>query len=195
MSMEQTPAHGPVQAVLSAYRRIVARVEHILEGWFIGLSARVLFLAILLPYYLNSAATKVGDGFFGVFNPSAGAFAQILPPIAELYVYDTAAIPFFPWHLIVIAGTLAELILPVLIVAGLLTRLSALGMIGFVIVQTVVDMTFHGLDAGAWFDRQAGDILDQRLLWVFPLVLLVTSGPGRVSLDALAARLRPGWFR
>ena len=90
---------------------------------------------------------------------------------------------------------LAEFILPLLIVAGLLTRLSALGMIGFVVVQTIVDIAFHGAEAGAWFDRQAIDLVDQRFLWVFPLVLLVAFGAGRASLDELATRLRPEWFR
>ena len=195
MTTEPTTTTGPLQRIVMAHRRIATRIEQIFAGWFVGLSARLVFLAVLLPYYLNSAATKVGPGLFGVFNPTPGAFAQILPPIAELYVYDTAAIPFFPWHVVTIAGTLAEFILPLLIVAGLLTRLSALGMIGFVVVQTVVDIAFHGAEAGAWFDRQAIDLVDQRFLWVFPLVLLVAFGAGRASLDELATRLRPEWFR
>jgi putative oxidoreductase len=39
----------------------------------------------------------------------------------------------FHWA-VVVAGTLAEFILPLLIVIGLFTRLAAFGMIGFVIV-------------------------------------------------------------
>lgn len=195
MMTEPTASAGPLRKIVQVHGRIAARGEKALSGWFVGLSARLLFLAVLLPYYLNSAATKVGPGLFGVFNPTPGAFAQILPPVAERYVYDTAAIPFIPWHAIVIAGTLAEFALPILIVAGLLTRLSALGMIGFVVVQTIVDIAFHGAEAGAWLDRQAVDLLDQRLLWVFPLVMLVAFGAGRVSLDALVLRLKPDWFR
>jgi putative oxidoreductase len=177
-----------IAELVGRYRVAAAALDRLLAGWFTGLAARFVFLAVLLPYYMNSALTKVGDGVFGVFNPTPGAFAQILPPIAEQYVYDTSAIPFFPWHLIVIAGSAAEIVLPVLIVAGLLTRLSAAGMILFVLVQTLVDLSFHGAEAGAWFDRQSGDLLDVRLLWLLPLVLLVAHGAGRLSLDALHTR-------
>ena len=125
--------------------------------------------------------TKLGDGIFGVFVPSAGAFAQILPPIAEQYFYDTTAIPF--GTLIVIAGTVAEFVLPALIVLGLFTRMAALGMIGFVVIQTIVDIAFHGAGLGSWFNAQSGELLDQRVLWVFLLLLLVVKGAEKLSID------------
>ena len=174
----------------NSYDRLVAAMQRGLDGWFIELGARLLFAATLMVYYLNSAMTKVGDGLFGIFAPSAGAFAQIAPPVAEQYFYDTTAIPFFPWHLIVIAGTIAEIVLPILIVIGLFTRLAALGMIGFVVVQTIVDIAFHGSTLGSWFNNQAGELVDQRLLWIFPLLLLVVKGAGSISIDTLLQRLR-----
>ncbi len=174
----------------NSYDRLVAAMQRGLDGWFIELGARLLFAATLMVYYLNSAMTKVGDGLFGIFAPSAGAFAQIAPPVAEHYFYDTTAIPFFPWHLIVIAGTIAEIVLPILIVIGLFTRLAALGMIGFVVVQTIVDIAFHGSTLGSWFNNQAGELVDQRLLWIFPLLLLVVKGAGSISIDTLLQRLR-----
>lgn len=177
-----------IAGLVGRYRDGAAVLDRLLAGWFTGLAARFVFLAVLLPYYMNSALTKVGEGVFGIFNPTAGAFAQIVPPIAEQYVYDTSAIPFFPWHLIVIAGSAAEIVLPVLIVVGILTRLSAAGMIVFVFVQTLVDLSFHGAESGALFDRHAGDLLDQRLLWILPLVLLVAHGAGRLSLDSVLGR-------
>ena len=177
-----------VGKIKKLHDRLFGAVERSLDGWFVQLGARLIFAAILMIYYLNSATTKIGDGFFGIFTPSAGAFAQILPPIAEHYVYDTTAIPFFPWHLIVISGTVAEVVLPVLIVIGLFTRLAALGMIGFVLIQTIVDFAFHGATAGAWFNVQAGELLDQRLLWIFMLLLLVVKGAGSLSVDAWLRR-------
>ncbi len=145
-------------------------------------------------YYLNSAATKVGDGVAGFFSIGDNAYFQIVPKVVEAHGYDATAVPFFPYDLIVAFGTYAEFLLPVLIVLGLATRLAALGMIGFVVVQSYVDITAHGADAetiGAWFDNLAGAaILDQRALWVFLLATLVVKGAGRVSLDALACRLR-----
>jgi len=149
----------------------------------LGLACRFVFVLVLLPYYLNSAMTKV-DGI----GLSAGAFAQILPPIAEQYLYDTAAIPFFPWHIVVWAGTIAEFVLPVLIVVGFLTRLSALGMIGFIIVQTVVDVAFHGAALGALANGLPNELIDQRLMWIFLLSILVFSGSGRTSVDHLLRR-------
>ena len=163
-------------------------LENKTNGWFLGLFSRLTFLAVLFPYYLNSAFTKPGEGLFGIFAPQAGAFAQILPPIAEAYTYDTSAIPFFPWHLIVIAGTATEFILPVLLVFGILTRLSALGMLGFIVVQTVVDVVFHNVALGGWFDRVPDQLIDTRLLWVFPLVYLIAQGAGKVSVDGLFSR-------
>ncbi len=86
------------------------------------------------------------------------------------------------------------MLLPALIVLGLFTRIAALGMVVFVIVQTLTDLYGHGLIAdatalGAWFD---GDptalILDQRALWVMLLLIPVFRGGGPVSLDALIKR-------
>jgi len=161
------------------------------DGWLPGLLARVAFAAVLLVYYLNSAATKVGDGVLGFFTVGSNAYFQILPPVIEAYGYDASQVPFY-WDLVVAAGTYAEFLLPVLIVLGLFTRLAALGMIGFTLVQSFVDIAFHGAGAatiGAWFDRAPdAAILDQRLLWVFLLAILVVKGAGVVSLDGLLAR-------
>lgn len=159
------------------------------EGWLLELSARFVFAAVLLIYYLNSAATKVGDGVTGFFTIGDNAYFQILPSVVEAYGYDAAQVPVFPYGLIVFAGTYAEFLLPILIVLGLLTRLSALGMIGFILVQSLVDILFHHADAatiGSWFDRFSdAAILDQRALWIFLLIVLVVKGGGKLSVDAL----------
>jgi putative oxidoreductase len=88
----------------------------------------------------------------------------------------------------VLFGTWAEFILPILLLAGLFTRLAALGMIGFVLVQTWVDVMGHGAELGAWFDRHADGLIDERGFWVFPLLLLVLKGAGPLSVDALVTR-------
>jgi putative oxidoreductase len=171
--------------------RLFALAEARLDGWFLGLLARTVFAAVLLVYYLNSAATKVGDGFSGFFAIGDNAYFQILPPVVEAYGYDASQVPFY-WDLVVVAGTYAEFILPILIVLGLFTRLAALGMIGFTLVQSWVDIAFHGADSatvGRWFDRLPdAAILDQRLLWGLLLVTLVVKGAGAVSLDWVLLR-------
>lgn len=168
------------------------RLESVLDGWFLGLVARFAFAGVLLVYFLNAAMTKLGDGPLGFLNLSAGAYIQIVPPIMEAAGYDPAAVAFLPWGLIVHLGTYAEIVLPILIVVGLFARVAALGMIGFIAVQSYVDIAFHGADAttvGALFDRLADSvIIDQRTLWLVPLAYLVVKGAGAISLDHLLAR-------
>ncbi|MFX0540662.1 DoxX family protein [Roseovarius sp. S4756] len=159
----------------------------------LSLIARLLFAAILAVYFWASGLTKLGDGLLGIFSPSTGAYAQIFPRAMEAAGYDVSQLGLFH-TLVVLAGTWAEFILPMLIVIGFATRLAALGMIGFVIIQSLTDVVGHGLasepDAvGAWFDRVPDSIiLDQRALWVFLLLTLVLKGAGPLSLDRLAAR-------
>lgn len=171
--------------VIGGYARLESKMDALGGRDVIGIASRGLFVLLLLPYYINSAMTKI-DGF----GLSAGAFAQILPPIAEQYLYDTSAIPFFPWHLIVWAGTLGEFVLPVLIVAGLFTRLAALGMVGFIVVQTVVDVVFHGATLGALANGLPTELIDHRLLWISLLVALIFAGGGRLSVDRFLSHRR-----
>ncbi|MCV2893277.1 DoxX family protein [Lentibacter sp. XHP0401] len=152
------------------------------------LLARLTFSAVLLHYFIASGLTKLGEGLFGFLNPSAGAYAQIFPKAMEAVTYDISQLTVFHWA-VVTGGTIAEFALPALIVVGLFTRLAALGMIGFVIVQSLTDLYGHGgIDhegtLGAWFDRASDSlILDQRALWVFLLATLVLKGGGWLSLD------------
>lgn len=177
--------------ITGLYRNIFGTVERLAAGWFVGFAARFTFLAVLFFYYLNSAMTKVGDGVAGFFQVQDGAYFQIVPSVVEAAGYDTANVPFF-YDVIVYAGTYTEFVLPILIVLGLFTRGAALAMIGFIAVQTYVDVNFHGVDektVGALFDRASDSLIaDQRMLWVFLLLVLVVKGAGRVSLDHLLAR-------
>lgn len=158
-------------------------------GSALSLLVRGTFASVLSPFFWTSFLTKT-DGF----NLTIGAYAQIVPKQIEALGYDSSALSW-PLYLVVLAGTLAELVLPVAVVAGLATRVSAMAMIGFVVVMSLTDIFGHGVDAqtiGAAFD---GDpyalIADQRLLWVMMLVTLVFTGGGVVSLDAVVSR----WFR
>lgn len=147
--------------------------------------ARFVFAASLLMYFWRSGLTK----FHGTpFTPSLGGYAQIFPKAMEAAGYDPSQLTFFHWA-VVVGGTFAEFILPLLIVIGLFTRLAALGMIGFVMVQSLTDLYGHGGIAhaetlGRWFDRLPdGVILDQRAFWIVVLVTLVLMGAGPLSAD------------
>ncbi|MFD1344141.1 DoxX family protein [Litorisediminicola beolgyonensis] len=163
------------------------------DQW-LPLLARAVFAATLLTYFWASAKTKLGDGLFGFLSPSTGAYAQIFPKAFEAVGYDSSQLGLHHWAFAV-AGTWAEFLLPALIVLGLLARPAALGMIGFVAVQSYVDLYGHGGIAhaetlGAWFDRAPdGVILDQRAFWMLALVIIAVKGAGALSLDAGLARL------
>ncbi|NJR14159.1 MAG: DoxX family protein [Phyllobacteriaceae bacterium] len=180
-------------AAIRLHNTAFGAIERNAVSWLPGLFARFAFAAVLLVYYLNSFSTKIGTGPLGVFSVADNAYYQILPSVIEAAGYDVANVGL-GWKLVVWAGTYAELILPLLIVAGLFTRLASLGMMGFITVQSLVDVWLHKIGpeaTGAWFDRFSdAAILDQRLMWFVPLVLLVIQGAGAISLDHLLARNR-----
>ncbi|MCU0830404.1 MAG: DoxX family protein [Rhizobiaceae bacterium] len=171
---------------------VFGAVERTTQHWLPGLAARFAFAAVLSGYYFSSFLTKIGPGVLGPFTVADNAYYQIVPLVIEAAGYDAANVALVPWKLIVWFGTYAELVLPLLVVAGLFTRLASLGMIGFIIVQSLVDVFQHKIGAeatGAWFDRAPdAAILDQRLLWVTILLFLVIKGAGLISLDAMLAR-------
>ncbi|SDO40683.1 putative oxidoreductase [Lutimaribacter pacificus] len=181
-------------AILTLYTRLTMPLARLDAG--LPLLARVLFAAILLPYFWASGLTKLGDGLTGLFQPPVGAYAQIFPRAMEAAGYDISQLS--AWHsLVVLAGTWAEFLLPALVLLGLFTRAAALGMIGFILVQSLTDLYGHGGIAhaqtlGAWFDRMPdGVILDQRALWIFLLLVPAIKGAGGLSLDTVLFRNAP----
>ncbi len=178
--------------LVGLHDRLFGRIERIGTVWLTGLMARLVFASVLLTYYLNSAWGKLGKGPLGFLDLDAGAYVSIFPKTMEANGYDPSALAFFPYHVIVYFGTWSELLLPIMVVAGLFTRIAALGMIVFVIVQSYVDVSGFGLDAksvGHPFDRLPDAIIwDQRLLWIFVLAVIAIGGAGKLSLDHLLAR-------
>lgn len=149
------------------------------------LLARFTFASVLLMYFWTSGKTKLGEGFFGFLSPSSNAYAQIFPKVFEATGYDTSLLTTYHWAVIT-GGTLAEFVLPLMIVLGLFTRLSALGMIGFIVVQSLTDIYGHGGSFGDWFGRASNDLIaDQRAFWILGLLILVFKGAGAISLDRL----------
>ena len=170
------------------YDRIFTQISAALGDWFITTLARFAFVAVLFHYYWNSALTKIGDGFFGFLTVTVNGYAQMFPKQMEAVLYDSASLNII-LKLIGYAGTWAEFVLPVLILIGLFSRLAALGMIGFILVQTLVDITGHGAELGGWFDRFQNGLIDERTLWIFILLITVSKGAGPISLDRLLGRV------
>jgi putative oxidoreductase len=176
-----------IQTLLSLPDRALSWLEPFATP-FLATLARFLFAAVLLVYFWNSAQTKIPDGIASLFSPSFNAFAQIFPKGAEAVGYDIGQATLFQ-KAVILAGVWAELLLPALIVLGLFTRAAALGMVGFVVVQSLTDIFGHGGEPGRWFDATSDAvILDQRAFWVFLLLYLVFRGGGPLALDRLIVR-------
>jgi putative oxidoreductase len=78
------------------------------------------------------------------------------------------ALPLIPSDIAAVAATVAEHVLPVLLVLGLCTRLSALGLL----VMTAVIQVF--VYPGAWQTHG---------IWAACFLALIVAGPGRLSVD------------
>ncbi|WP_293449779.1 DoxX family membrane protein [Planktotalea sp.] len=179
-------------------RRLIALQDRLIAPLGSGdaalpFAARFAFAASLAMYFFNSGLTKIGDGLTGIFQTSLGAYAQIFPRAMETAGYDVKQLGLFHWA-VVTAGTWAEFILPALIIIGLFARFASIGMIGFIVVQSLTDLFGHGAwedtaVLGAWFDRMPdGVILDQRMFWVLTLAIIVFKGAGWLSLDRFLNR-------
>jgi putative oxidoreductase len=79
-------------------------------------------------------------------------------------------VPLLPSDLAAYLATIAEHVFPILLLVGLVTRLSALGLLG----MTLVIQLF--VIPGGW---------PEHLLWFSVLLLIITRGPGAISLDHL----------
>lgn len=183
-----------MNTLVTLHDAVFERVERF--DWVLPTVARFLFAAIFLKYFWVSGLTKLGDGVFGFLQPSVGAYAQIFPRAMEAAGYDASQLTAFH-TLVVLGGTWGEFILPFLIVIGLFSRLTALGMIIFVGLQTLTDLYGHGAigeaaTVGKWFDKIPDSvIMDQRALWVFLLLVIVFKGAGRLSIDRLLKPRKP----
>lgn len=79
-------------------------------------------------------------------------------------------VPLLPSDVAAYLATVAEHIFPILLLVGLATRLSALGLLG----MTLVIQLF--VIPGGW---------PEHLLWFSVLILVIARGPGAISLDHL----------
>jgi putative oxidoreductase len=167
-----------MNALVALYGRVAGELDRAAD-WLLPSLARLVFAGVLLGYFWASALTK----FDGPFTPSVGAYGQIFPRAFDAVGFDPGGLGLWHW-LVALAGGYAEFLLPGLIVLGLFTRLAALGMAGFVLVQSLTDVFGHGVMAGVWFDRASdGLILDQRAFWLLLLAVLVCKGGGALSAD------------
>ncbi|MBB4266466.1 DoxX family protein [Roseospira visakhapatnamensis] len=126
-----------------------------------------------VPLWVVALFARVGlAGVFFRSGQSKVAGWEITPATYFLF-QEEYKVPLLPPDLAAQTATLAEHVFPVLLVLGLATRLSALGLLG----MTVVIQIF--VYPNSWPDHA---------LWATAALLLVLRGAGPVSLDHLLGR-------
>ncbi|MGF1445992.1 MAG: DoxX family protein [Pikeienuella sp.] len=128
--------------MITLHNAVFGFFQRILENWLLGLAARAVFAGTLFVYFYNSFLTKVDAANGDYFTVRDSAFIQIYgDKVFEAVQYDFSSLAFWPWGFIVYLGTYAEIVLPVLIILGFMTRIASLGMLIFIGVMTYKDIT------------------------------------------------------
>lgn len=128
--------------MITLHNAVFGWLQRITENWLLGLVARAVFAGTLLIYFYNSFLTKVDSRNGDYFTVTDGAFIQIYGDrVFEAVGYDFSSLEFWPWGALVYLATYAEIVLPVLIVLGFLTRIASWGMLIFIGVMTYKDIT------------------------------------------------------
>lgn len=156
MSNGKPTAMGRVRQAIDLGHRIADPVDRRLGP----VALLILRLPIAIVFWRSGRAKVEGWNIFSVRDSQYFLFREEFGmPLPELTAHLTA---------------IAEHILPILLVLGLFTRLSALGMF----VMTMVIQFFVFPDA--W--------LGAHMFWAAILFAVVAFGPGPVSLDRLLFR-------
>lgn len=147
--------NSPHQAAgpLNLWTRMADRMEDWIGHDLLAVVAR----AALAVVFFMSGRTKVTEGTLLTVSDNAYFL------FAEEY-----KLPWVPSELAAVMATYAEHLFPLLLVLGLFTRLSALGLLG---MTAVIQLLVY---PGAW---------PTHLLWLAPSLYLVGRGGGALSLD------------
>jgi putative oxidoreductase len=122
-----------------------------------------------LPPWLLLLVARVGiaNVFWMSGRTKVEGLLTMKPSTLYLFEYEYK-VPLLPSDFAAYAATYAEHVLPILLVLGLFTRFSTLGLIG----MTLVIQLFVLPDG--W---------PTHLLWMAPLLVIVRYGAGAISLD------------
>lgn len=168
-----------MQRLHAAHGKAFGRLETGLATDLVALLARLTLGGV----FWRSLLTKVET--FGLFryteyiNDFAVERAHVKLPVLPLevkpavfYQFEQYDLPLFSPGLAAWLATLGEFILPIALLFGVFSRLSALGLIvmTLVIELFVIDGAFWGTHA----------------LWLSMALYLTVHGPGRLSIDHLA---------
>lgn len=170
-----TQIHRPATALVKTPPSRVRWLQPILDAMnaiphsLIALLARFAMAAV----FWSSGQTKV-EGF--ALNFISGEFQLGWPHLSDSAIAlfrDEYKLPFLPPELAAPMAATAEHLLPFLLLLGLATRFSALGLLGMTLVIQVF------VYPGAYATHAT---------WAAALLYLVARGPGLLSVDHLLAR-------
>jgi putative oxidoreductase len=150
--------------------------------------ARLGFAAVLLPWFVIGGLSKIAGLTLSV-GPPAGVWPLSLAFLPD--VMAEGAAPTLGQHAFVLSMTLSELVLPLMVVAGLGGWISAALLIVHVWIASLA--TGRLMATGSLFDASPFDPgPDQVVLWTLVLLPVAVQGAGPISIDGLLARLRNG---
>jgi putative oxidoreductase len=142
----------------------IAELFELIPHSLVALLGRFSIAAV----FWKSGQTKV-EGF--VLDPIAGDFQPGWPRLAESTIplfREEYGLPLLPPEVAAYAAVTAEHVFPLLLLLGLVTRLSALSLLAMtLVIQVFVYPSAYPMHG----------------LWATALLYLMARGPGRVSLD------------
>lgn len=163
-----TPAANPMTRTdPGRLATIFLRINSSLARFPVSVCQLVLRLALAVPFF-RSGLTK-WDGF-GLADSVLYLFTQ------EFMLHVFGSTYRYPWPLAMgYASSIAEIMLPILLVLGLATRLSALGLL---VMTLIIQLTIPS----GWANFH--------LPWAAMALAIMTYGPGKLSMDHVIARAR-----
>lgn len=172
--------NAPILARLhTLHTRVFGALNSDLVGDVLLLFARLTLAGVFWRSFLTKVETIGLFKYTEYINDFAVERAHVkLPALpleikpAVLYQFEQYNLPILPPGLAAWLATLGEFLLPLGLLFGLFTRMSALGLIimTLVIELFVIDGAFWGTHA----------------LWLVMAFYIAAQGPGRISLDHLA---------
>lgn len=137
------------------------KIIHGLNKIIAGLNYLAPLADFLMRFYVASVFWKSGS-------------VKILNMDSTIWLFTNEyPVPFLPPVCAAYASTYAELIFPVLLIIGLLSRISATGLFVCNLIAVLAYTTLH--DSGVQW----------HIAWGLMLLVIMLHGPGKLSLDHL----------
>jgi putative oxidoreductase len=156
-------------SALTSIGAIYAKSEAMLGRLPPSLSLLALRVALAIPFF-RSGLTK-WDGFLSLSPSARILFSEEF----KLHIFG-AQVPYPAPELMATLAGIGEIVLPILLVVGLFTRFSALGIL---IMTVVIQLTVPS----GWANFH--------LPWAAMALALITFGGGKIALDVLVPRFFP----